>query len=70
MAATEDYGTLLSGTYQPTENFATMTVDGSGSVYNFTLSALDLNSIFSAGAFIGAIAVDLAPNLTLQLVML
>jgi hypothetical protein len=62
-AITEDYGTLLSGSYQPTETFATLTVDGSGSVYNFALTALDLNSIFSAGAFIGAIAVDLSPNL-------
>jgi hypothetical protein len=63
MAITEDYGTLLSGSYQPSETFATLTVDGSGSVYNFSLSALDLNSIFGAGAFIGAIAVDLSPNL-------
>jgi hypothetical protein len=63
MAITEDYGTLLSGTYQPTETFATLTVDGSGSVYNFTLAALDLNSIFNTGAFIGAIAVDLSPSL-------
>lgn len=63
MAITEDYGTLLSGSYQPSETFATLTVDGSGSVYNFTLAALDLNSIFNAGAFIGAIAVDLSPNL-------
>lgn len=63
LAATEDYGTLLAGSYQPSETFATLAVDGSGSVYNFTLTALDLDSIFSAGAFIGAIAVDLAPNL-------
>jgi hypothetical protein len=63
VAATEDYGTLLSGTYQPSGSFANLTVDGSGSVYNFTLNALDLNSLFSAGAFIGAIAVDLSPNL-------
>ena len=63
MAITEDYGTLLAGSYQPSETFATLTVDGSGSVYNFTLAALDLNSIFNAGAFIGAIAVDLSPNL-------
>ncbi len=62
-AITEDYGTLLAGSYQPSETFATLTVDGSGSVYNFTLSALDLDSIFTTGAFIGAIAVDLSPNL-------
>lgn len=68
MAITEDYGTLLSGSYQPTETFASLTVDGSGSVYNFTLSALDLNAIFGTGAFIGAVAVDtdlnLAPTIT------
>jgi hypothetical protein len=68
MAITEDYGTLLSGTFQPTETFASLTVDGSGSVYNFTLSALDLNAIFGTGAFIGAVAVDtdlnLAPTIT------
>lgn len=63
MAITEDYGTLLSGSYQPTETFATLSVDGSGSVYNFTLSALDLNSIFASGAFIGAVAVDTNLNL-------
>jgi hypothetical protein len=64
MAITEDYGTLLSGSYQPTETFATLSVDGSGSVYNFVLSAFDLNSIFANGAFIGAVAVDTNLNLT------
>jgi hypothetical protein len=63
MAITEDYGTLLSGSYQPTETFASLTVDGSGSVYNFTLSALDLDSIFATGAFIGAVAVNTSSNL-------
>lgn len=64
MAITEDYGTLLSGSYQPTETFATLSVDGSGSVYNFILTAFDLDSIFSTGAFIGAVAVDTNLNLT------
>ncbi len=63
MAITEDYGTLLSGSYQPTETFATLSVDGSGSVYNFILTAFDLDSIFSTGAFIGAVAVDTNLNL-------
>lgn len=63
MAITEDYGTLLAGSYQPSETFASLTVDGSGAIYNFTLTAFDLNSLFDPGAFIGAIAVDLSPNL-------
>ncbi|MDI1310171.1 MAG: FxDxF family PEP-CTERM protein [Methylotenera sp.] len=64
MASTEDYGTLLSGSYQPTETFASLSVTGSGSVYNFTLTSFDLNSIFTTGAFIGAIAVNTDPALT------
>jgi hypothetical protein len=68
MAITEDYGTLLSGSFQPTETFATLSVEGGGSIYNFTLTALDLNSIFANGAFIGAVAVNvnsaLAPTIT------
>jgi hypothetical protein len=68
LAITEDYGTLLSGSFQPTETFATLSVDGAGSVYNFTLSALDLNSIFTNGAFIGAVAInvssDIVPTVT------
>lgn len=62
-AATESYGTLLSGTFQPTDNFATLAVSGSGNIYNFTLTALDLNSIFTNGAFIGSIVVNVLPNL-------
>lgn len=57
-AATEDYGTLIAGTYQPSSSFASLSITGSGNVYNFTLTAYDLNSIFTSGAFIGAIAVD------------
>ncbi len=63
MANTEEYGTLLSGSFQPAESFASLTVEGSGSIYNFTLSAFDLNTIFSSNAFIGAIAVDLSSSL-------
>ena len=65
-AATEDYGTLLAGTYQPSASFASLSVTGSGSVYSFTLTALDLNSIFTSGAFIGSIAVDTIPDLKLN----
>ncbi|HSI44290.1 MAG TPA: FxDxF family PEP-CTERM protein [Methylotenera sp.] len=61
-AATEEYGTLLSGSYQPAVPFASLDVTGSGSVYNFTLTAFDLNTIFTPGSFIGAIAVDINPN--------
>ncbi|MDI1309718.1 MAG: FxDxF family PEP-CTERM protein [Methylotenera sp.] len=64
MATTEDYGTLLSGSYQPSETFASLSVTGGGSVYDFTLTAFDLNSIFTTGAFIGAIAVNTDPGLT------
>ena len=57
-AATDTYGALLSGTYQPSESFAALTYEGSGNVYTFTLDAFDLDAIFTPGAFIGAIAVD------------
>lgn len=63
MAITEDYGTLLSGSFQPSDTFATLSVEGSGSVYNFTLTAFDLNTLFANGAFIGAIAVDVSADL-------
>lgn len=62
MATTENYGTSLTGGYQPSASFASLSVTGSGSVYNFTLSALDLNSIFAPGAFISGIAVNISPN--------
>jgi hypothetical protein len=57
-AATDTYGTLLSGTFQPAESFATLSYTNTGNVYDFTLSAFDLDAIFTDGAFIGAIAVD------------
>lgn len=62
MAATEQYGTLLSGSYQPSVPFASLDVTGSGTTYDFTLTANDLNSIFAPGSFIGAIAVDVSSN--------
>ncbi len=62
-AATFDFGTLLSGTYQPAGSFATLNVDQlSGSVFNYTLIAKDLNALFNAGAFIGSMANDLTTN--------
>lgn len=60
-AVTDPYGTLLSGSYQPPATFANLTYTNVGNVFSFTLDALDLNALFTTGAFIGAIAVD-APN--------
>lgn len=57
-AAVEDFGTLLSGSFQPDTTFATMSYTNVGNVYSFTLSAYDLDTIFTEGSFIGAIAVD------------
>lgn len=59
-AATDTYGTLLSGTFQPAESFASLSYSNVGNVYDFTLTAFDLDAIFTEGAFIGAIAVDAA----------
>ena len=58
MATTETYGTLLAGSYSPSDTFASLSVTGSGSIYNFTLNAFNLNDLFTSGAFIGAIAVN------------
>ena len=58
----EEYGTLLAGSYQPAVPFANLDVTGSGSVYNFTLTAYDLDAIFTTGSFIGAVAADIDPN--------
>jgi hypothetical protein len=58
-AATDDFGTLLSGSFQPTDTFASLSYTTTDNlVYSFTLTAYDLDAIFTDGAFIGAIAVD------------
>lgn len=57
-AVTDLYGNLLSGTFQPSETFASMTYTNVGNVWSFSLSAFDLDAIFTDGAFIGAVAVD------------
>ena len=57
-ATVDTYGELLSGTYQPATTFASMSYTNIGNVYSFTLSAFDLDAIFTDGAFIGSIAVD------------
>ena len=66
-AASDDFGTLLSGSYQPSDTFATLSYTTTDNlVYNFTLTAYDLDSIFTSGAFIGAIAVDADANATVS----
>lgn len=58
-AASDDFGTLLSGSFQPSDTFATLSYSTTDNlVYNFTLTAYDLDALFTSGAFIGAIAVD------------
>lgn len=57
-AIVDTYGVLLSGSYQPNTTFASMTYTNIGNVYSFTLEAFDLDSIFTTGSFIGAVAVD------------
>lgn len=57
-AAVENYGTLLDGKYQPGSDFASLSVSGSGNVYTFTLTAFDLNTLFTNKAFIGSVIVD------------
>ena len=62
-AATDDFGTLLSGSFQPTDTFASLSYTTTDNlVYSFTLTAYDLDAIFTDGAFIGAIAVDSDTN--------
>lgn len=62
-AATDDFGTLLSGSFQPTDTFASLSYTTTDNlVYSFTLTAYDLDAIFTEGAFIGAIAVDSDTN--------
>lgn len=58
-AITIQYGDLLAGSFQPDVPFASLDLTGGTTVYNFTLTAYDLNAIFAPGAFIGALAVDL-----------
>lgn len=58
-AAVVYFGDLLSGSYQPGSNFAELSVSGSGNVYNFTLKAYDLETLFlTSGAKIGRLAID------------
>jgi len=63
-AAVETYGELLSGTYEPASDFASLSVSNTGNVYTFTLSAYDLNALFTNKAFIGSIAVKATPDIS------
>ena len=57
-AAIDTYGNLLAGSYQPSDPFATLEYNNVGNVYSFTLTAFDLDAIFTTGSFLGAIAVN------------
>ena len=48
-----DFGTLLSGSYQPGGTFATMSVTSTDDLtFTFNLVTNDLNSLFTSGAYI------------------
>ena len=64
-AAVEYFGDLLSGSYTPSSYFATLEVNGSGNVYDFTLTTNDLNALFTDGAFIGRLTVETDPDISL-----
>ncbi|HZV62918.1 MAG TPA: PEP-CTERM sorting domain-containing protein [Methylophilaceae bacterium] len=62
-AETLPFGTLLSGSFQPTDTFASLSFETTDNLtYTFTLTAFDLDALFTDGAFIGAIAVDSDTN--------
>lgn len=50
-----DFGTLLSGSYQPSGTFASMSVTSADDLtFTFSLTTYDLNSLFTSGAFVSA----------------
>ena len=60
-AATQIYtfDSLLSGSYKPSERFATLSETTSDyKTFMFTLSAKNLDQLFTNGAFIGSLAID------------
>jgi hypothetical protein len=61
-ASSDSYGELLAGSFTPSSSFATLSFSNVGNVYTFTLTANGLNTLFTDGAFIGAIAVDSSVN--------
>ncbi|HWA38931.1 MAG TPA: PEP-CTERM sorting domain-containing protein [Burkholderiales bacterium] len=63
VTTTYSFGTLLSGSYQPSTTFATLSVTTTDSMhYTFNLHANNLNSIFTQGAFIGRMAANDSTN--------
>lgn len=62
----DNYGILLSGNFTPSASFATLSYSNIGNVYYFTLTANDLNALFTDKAFIGAIAVDGPSSVTVS----
>ncbi len=58
-ATTYQFGQLLAGTGPTNPYFADLEITDNGSGnWTFTLSALDLNTIFGSSSFIGSMAVD------------
>lgn len=58
-AASYQFGQLLAGNGPVNPYFADLDItDNGGGDWTFTLSALDLNTIFGASSFIGSLAVD------------
>jgi hypothetical protein len=64
-AETFTFGNLLAGSFTPVGDFATLDVTTSDNLtYDFTLTSLDLDALFTSGAFIGSMAINTDPNLT------
>ena len=58
-SASYQFGQLLAGNGPANPYFADLEItDNGGGNWTFTLSALDLNSIFGSSSFIGSLAVD------------
>ena len=58
---TYDFGTLLSGSFTPSQTFASLSVSTTDHTsFTFHLEAFDLNAIFYPGSFIGKVAVNVA----------
>lgn len=62
----EYFGDLLSGSFTPSNSFASLEVNGSGTTYDFTLTTNDLNTLFTNGAFIGRLIVETDPDISLN----
>src|SRR5687768_16209529 len=58
-AASYQFGQLLAGNGPANPHFADLDItDNGGGNWTFTLSALDLDTIFGTASFIGSLAVD------------